>query len=87
MRMSRLCVATAALLLVAVVSAQWDPATGYIKPTPGVPRFDPVPWNTAYTVKNSANASALGTFLRDCLPEDYNTRSGWSTPLVRGFKG
>jgi hypothetical protein len=37
-------------MLLAGASAQWDPATGHIKPTPGVPAFDPAPWNSAYKV-------------------------------------
>lgn len=43
--------AAAVLLLCAAgVSAQWQPATGHIRATAGVPVFDPVPWNAAYKV-------------------------------------
>ena len=38
------------LLLAGSATAQWDPATGLIKPTSGPPVYDPVPWNGAYKV-------------------------------------
>lgn len=37
-----------AALLSSLVNAQWNPSTGYIQPNPGVPKFDPGPWNSAY---------------------------------------
>jgi hypothetical protein len=37
-------------LLAGSATAQWDPATGLIKPTSGPPVYDPVPWNGAYKV-------------------------------------
>lgn len=48
--MPRTSLVVAALLLLSEASAQLDPTTGYIKPTPGVPRFDPAAWNAAYKV-------------------------------------
>jgi hypothetical protein len=40
------------VLLSSSATAQWDPATGHVKPVPtsGPPFFDPAPWNGAYKV-------------------------------------
>lgn len=42
--------AAALLLFAAGVMAQWDPETGHIRATPGVPVYDPAPWNGACKV-------------------------------------
>jgi hypothetical protein len=41
---------TSLLLYCATADAQWDTVTGHIRPTPGVPIFDPAPWNAAFKV-------------------------------------
>lgn len=40
------------VLLSSSATAQWDPATGHVKPsaTSGPPFFDPAPWNGGYKV-------------------------------------
>lgn len=83
-------VLAALLLLLSQASSQLDPATGYIKPTPGVPRFDPAAWNAAYTVtfrnlkwnKTSDKAEDTHPASDGCRSEGFDTTAAASVPLV-----
>lgn len=78
-------------------TAQWDPTTGRIKPTAGVPVFDPAPWNSGYKVTfcnvprtNSTGGGAVWPFapvddvntLQECFTSSFDTSPASTVDVV-----
>lgn len=81
-----LCMAVALLLLgTQQATAQWDPSTGRIKPTPGVPTFDPAPWNSGYkvTFRNVPRGGAAEWSLEECFTTGFDTTPAGTVDMVR----
>lgn len=79
------------LLTFMPVRAQWDPSTGRIKPTPGAPSFDPVPWNGAYRLTFRSFLRSEERFKwpsmafnvsRDCSSEGFDSTPATGLELV-----
>lgn len=85
--MARLCMSLAALLLVAGACAQLDPTTGHIKPTPGVPRYNPEAWNAAYKVTfSNFPLTKTATSPPDHVESDGCSSEGFDTTPVSSIR-